>query len=130
MILLNFVRYHHCVLHDEVSVGESVLLFWAHGFICSLWCCSSTQSHLIVLKQDKDGNNEIDFREFVMAMQYMSTSSSLLDAIDTAFASFDLNNDGGISREELRAVFRSQKRMNKYVNVFKRQVRCYSYCLT
>ncbi len=73
--------------------------------------------------QDKDGNNEIDFREFVLAMQYMSTSSSLLDAIDTAFASFDLNNDGGISREELRAVFRSQKRMNKYVHLFKRQVR-------
>jgi Ca2+-binding EF-hand superfamily protein len=79
-----------------------------------------TLTRMILMTFDKDGNAEIDFREFVLAMAYVM-NTNLDNSIDIAFASMDLNGDGGVTRDELRAVFRTQARLHKYINVYKRE---------
>lgn len=77
----------------------------------------------------------IDFREFVMALQFLS-NPSLDDVIDISFRCIDLNNDGTITKGfirvtakirsnnilfsgEMREVMLTNAKLRKYIDVFR-----------
>ena len=52
---------------------------------------------------DKNGNDYVDFQEFVVGL-CMSGSSDLNRKLEWAFKMYDINEDGCISREEMRRI--------------------------
>ena len=61
--------------------------------------------HAMVSDVDTDGDGEINFEEFLMMMARKENTDN--DEIRAAFAIFDKNQDGFISRTELRTVMES-----------------------
>eukprot|EP01092_Planopodium_desertum_P014276 TRINITY_DN71412_c0_g2_i1.p1 TRINITY_DN71412_c0_g2~~TRINITY_DN71412_c0_g2_i1.p1 ORF type:complete len:219 (-),score=60.16 TRINITY_DN71412_c0_g2_i1:61-717(-) len=72
---------------------------------------------------DKDGSKEIDFREFVLALNLMTKGNkSEEETLDIVFRCLDLNGDGEISRGELKDVMIMNSRMQKFIDVHKKEV--------
>ena len=63
--------------------------------------------HEIMEACDADGNNQIDFEEFVQSTIKSRVFSK--ENIDSVFNSLDINKDGVISREELKKAFSSNQ---------------------
>merc|ERR1712109_384575 len=63
---------------------------------------SETDLEALVKEVDADGDGEIDFKEFLTMMAESENSET--DEIKTAFAIFDKDGNGYISKDELKAV--------------------------
>ena len=63
---------------------------------------SETDLETLVKEVDADGDGEIDFNEFLTMMA--ESENSEIDEIKTAFAIFDKDGNGYISKDELKAV--------------------------
>lgn len=74
-----------------------------------------TLNRMILHLFDRDGSATIDLREFIMTLSLISSSGGdWKGRVELAYLSTDLNGDGSISRDELRAVFRTCKKVHIY----------------
>jgi len=74
-----------------------------------------TLNRMILLLFDRDGSSTIDLREFIMTLTLISSNSAdWKGRVELAYLSADLNSDGSITRDELRAVFRTCKKVHIY----------------
>lgn len=74
-----------------------------------------TLNRMILLLFDRDTNSTIDLREFIMTLSLISSNKSdWKGRVELAYLSADLNSDGSISREELRAVFITCRKVQKF----------------
>jgi len=80
---------------------------------------SSTLVYSIFNLFDENHSKSIDFREFVLALQYLS-NPNLNDAIDISFRCIDLNGDGTITKGEMREVMLMNAKLQKYIQVYRR----------
>ncbi|EFA76846.1 recoverin family protein [Heterostelium album PN500] len=79
-----------------------------------------TFSNILFNLFDRNNDKTVNFSEFCLAYGYL-VNRSLDDVIDVSFRCLDLNNDGFISRSEMRAVVMMNKKMEKYVKVYNRE---------
>jgi hypothetical protein len=74
-----------------------------------------TLNRMILLLFDRDGSSNIDVREFIMTLSLISSNSTdWKGRVELAYLSADLNSDGSITRDELRAVFRTCRKIQIY----------------
>lgn len=74
-----------------------------------------TLNRMILLLFDRDASAGIDLREFIMTLSLVSsTKADWKGRVELAYLSADLNSDGSISRDELRAVFNTCRKVQMF----------------
>lgn len=74
-----------------------------------------TLNRMIMLLFDRDNSATIDLREFIMTLSLISSNKTdWKGRVELAYLSADLNSDGSISRDELRAVFTTCRKVQMF----------------